>query len=217
MRQAGEGGGSTGRAVRLVAWAVAFGLAGPAAADVLEIAADGSALLRTGAGAVQWNGPVSEAASEAADLQIPADIRIPVGATLSTASRAPAPYAAAVQRISARHGLSPALLEAVAWHESRWQPNAVSRVGAIGLVQLMPATARALGVDPRNPYANLDGGARLLRQLLDLFDGDVEKALAAYDAGPARVTRADGVPAIAETRAYVAAILGRLASTPNGD
>ena len=74
----------------------------------------------------------------------------------------------------------------------------------------MPATARAMGVDPRDPAANLDGGARYLRIQLDTFGGDVEQALAAYNAGPGRVRAAGGVPRIAETKAYVAAIMARM-------
>ena len=81
----------------------------------------------------------------------------------------------------------------------------------------MPATARSLGVDPRDPVANLEGSARFLRSLLDMFDGNVEKALAAYNAGPTRVLKAGGIPDIAETRGYVTAIIGRLASTPMGE
>ena len=96
------------------------------------------------------------------------------------------------------------------WQESRWRENAVSPVGARGLAQLMPGTARELGVDPDDPLANLEGGARYLRQQLDRFDGDIEKALAAYNAGPGRVERAGGIPRIRETQTYVAAVMGRL-------
>ena len=70
--------------------------------------------------------------------------------------------------------------------------------------------ASQLGVDPDDPFANLEGGARYLREQLDRFDGDLEKALAAYNAGPGRVIRAGGVPRIRETQLYVAAIMGRL-------
>jgi soluble lytic murein transglycosylase-like protein len=77
----------------------------------------------------------------------------------------------------------------------------------------MPQTARELGVDPTDPVANLAGGARYLRQLLNSFDGNVEKALAAYNAGPARVVKANGIPAIPETRAYVASVVQRISST----
>ena len=86
-------------------------------------------------------------------------------------------------------GISPTLLAALVWQESRWNPSAVSVKGAQGLTQLMPATARELGVDPRDPIANLHGGARYLRSMLDSFDGNVEMALAAYNAGPGRVRR----------------------------
>lgn len=115
-----------------------------------------------------------------------------------------------VGELASKYDVSPALLEALVWQESRWRESATSPKGAHGLAQLMPGTARELGVDPRDPAANLEGGARYLRQQLDAFGGDVEKALAAYNAGPGRVRRAGGIPQIAETRAYVSAILGRM-------
>jgi soluble lytic murein transglycosylase-like protein len=132
-----------------------------------------------------------------------ADVRI-------NADTVPEAYAAKVQELAARYDLSPALIEAVVWQESRWQASARSPAGARGLAQLMPGTARSLGVDPDDPLANLEGGARYLRYLLDHFDGDIEKALAAYNAGPGRVERAGGVPAIRETQTYVTAVMGRL-------
>lgn len=98
------------------------------------------------------------------------------------------------------------------WQESRWNPAAVSPAGARGLAQLMPGTARMLGVNPGDPLANLEGGARYLRQQIDAFGGDIEKALAAYNAGPGRVRAAGGIPAIEETQGYVKAIMGRLAA-----
>jgi soluble lytic murein transglycosylase-like protein len=128
------------------------------------------------------------------------------------ASAIPAAYAAKVHELARRFDLSPALLEAVVWQESRWRADAVSPAGARGLAQLMPATARYLRVDPDDPHANLEGGARYLREQLDRFDGDLEKALAAYNAGPGRVERAGGIPNIRETKGYVAAIMGRLAN-----
>ena len=122
----------------------------------------------------------------------------------------PPDYQAKVAELAGRFDLSPTLIEALVWQESRWRANAVSPVGARGLAQLMPGTARDLGVDPDDPFANLEGGARYLREQLDRFDGDLEKALAAYNAGPGRVIRAGGVPRIRETQLYVAAIMGRL-------
>jgi soluble lytic murein transglycosylase-like protein len=125
----------------------------------------------------------------------------------------PIHWQAFVATLAVKYDISPALLEAVVWQESRWRLTATSAAGAHGLAQLMPGTARDLGVDIRDPSANLDGGARYLRMQLDTFGGDVEKALAAYNAGPARVGRAGGVPNIPETKAYVAAIMARMSDS----
>ena len=129
----------------------------------------------------------------------------------------PPAYQAKVWELSHRFDLSPSLIEALVWQESRWRANAVSHAGARGLAQLMPGTARYLGVDPDDPYANLEGGARYLREQIDRFDGDLEKALAAYNAGPGRVLAARGIPNIRETRHYVAAIMGRLSNHSRKD
>jgi soluble lytic murein transglycosylase-like protein len=130
--------------------------------------------------------------------------------TEAPSAAGPAAWSGHVARLSAKYDLSASLIEALVWQESRWREGAVSPVGALGLAQLMPGTARDLGVDAGDPAANLEGGARYLRMQLDAFGGDLEKALAAYNAGPGRVQRAGGIPAIRETRNYVAAILGRL-------
>ena len=122
-----------------------------------------------------------------------------------------------MRELAARFDLSPALIEALVWQESRWRANAVSHAGARGLAQLMPGTARDLGVNADDPFDNLEGGARYLREQLDRFDGDLERALAAYNAGPGRVERAGGIPRIRETQLYVSAIMGRLASHARPD
>lgn len=109
-----------------------------------------------------------------------------------------------------RHGLDPALVMAVVGVESGFQPQAVSPKGARGLMQLMPGTARDLGVaDPFDPAANLDGGSRYLSSLVARYDGDLAKALAAYNAGMGAVARHGGVPPYAETRRYVGKVLGQ--------
>lgn len=185
--------------------------AAPASADVMEIG-DGGARWIAGALAAE---PAPSAESPAAPVELSADFAVPDRAVADPGRHddaVPAIYAAKVAELAARFDLSPALIEALVWQESRWQARAVSPVGAQGLAQLMPGTARYLGVDPRDPFANLEGGARYLREQLDRFDGDLEKALAAYNAGPGRVLAANGIPRIRETQVYVASIMGRLSN-----
>ncbi|MGM0617599.1 MAG: transglycosylase SLT domain-containing protein [Actinomycetota bacterium] len=117
-------------------------------------------------------------------------------------------WAAAIEATAARHGLDGRLFAALVWSESGFSPGAVSHAGALGLAQLMPGTARGLGVDPRDPLENLDGGARYLRTQLEGF-GRVDLALAAYNAGPGRVRGAAGIPDIVETQLYVTRVLER--------
>jgi soluble lytic murein transglycosylase-like protein len=106
-----------------------------------------------------------------------------------------------------RYALPRGLLDALVWTESRYNPSAVSKAGAAGLGQLMPGTARDLGVANRfDPLANIDGAARYLRQMLDKF-GVVHLALAAYNAGPGAVERGQGIPRNGETPAYVSNVL----------
>ena len=119
------------------------------------------------------------------------------------------PFGAEIDAAAARQGIDPGLLRGLVRQESGFDPRAHSAAGAMGLTQLMPATAASLGVsDPYDPVQSLDGGARYLRQMLDRFGGDPAKALAAYNAGPGAVTRFGGVPPYRETQNYVRNILG---------
>jgi soluble lytic murein transglycosylase-like protein len=109
-----------------------------------------------------------------------------------------------VQDAAAKQHLDPALVKAVIGVESGWNPSALSHKGAQGLMQLIPSTAGELGVgNAFDPVQNVNGGAAYLRTLLDRFHGDLEKSLAAYNAGPGLVERVGGVPNIPETRSYV--------------
>jgi soluble lytic murein transglycosylase-like protein len=106
-------------------------------------------------------------------------------------------------RAAASEGVEDAFVRSVAKAESGYSPAAVSKKGAIGLMQLMPATAATLGVDPKDAEANAQGGARYLRELLVRYHGNSALALAAYNAGPGAVARYGGVPPFGETRAYI--------------
>lgn len=198
---------------RVMIVVAAAGLAAQAQADVLELGADGA---RWVAGPLAGAAAVPDtAANVPGPLEQVEGLVLPDHAIADPARHAagiPTRYAPKIAELAARFDLSPSLLEALVWQESRWRENAVSPVGARGLAQLMPGTARYLGVDSGDPFQNLEGGARYLREQLDRFDGNLEKALAAYNAGPGRVERAGGIPNIRETKQYVAAIMGRLAN-----
>ena len=203
-------------ACRVLIAAIVLSLASGARADVLELGADGA---RWVAGPLAGNPVMDDPAAAAAASSLPDDAadtgtlpEFAIAYPAQSAAGVPPRYAAKIAELALRFDLSPSLIEALVWQESRWRENAVSPVGARGLAQLMPGTARYLGVDSNDPFQNLEGGARYLREQLDRFDGDLEKALAAYNAGPGRVQRAGGIPNIRETRHYVAAIMGRLAN-----
>ena len=178
---------------------------GMACADVLEI---NGTQYKWVSGGPAMGMPII---SGVADTTVPeAALPHPQSVTDALDTAGPAPWRGRVAELAEKYDISPTLLEAVVWQESRWNQSAVSPVGARGLAQLMPGTARMMGVDPNDPRANLEGGARYLRLQLDAFDGDIEKALAAYNAGPGRVIKAGGIPRIRETQNYVASIMARL-------
>lgn len=176
------------------AGALALLFASDVRADVIAIDASG-AVTRT-------SGPTTVIGSAVSPIETPAPTR-PRATSAELAPR----MAAAGDTVA----LSPALIEAVAWTESRFNQSARSPAGAVGIMQLMPGTAEALGVDATRTDDNLRGGATYLRQMLSEFDGDVVLALAAYNAGPAAVRRYGGVPPYRETQTYVATVLGYLA------
>lgn len=119
-----------------------------------------------------------------------------------------ADYRSLARQTADRYGIDPDIFERLVSAESSWRPDVVSSAGAIGLTQLMPSTAAGLGVDPFDPAQNLDGGARYLRQMLDMFGGDYSLAVAAYNAGPGAVQQYGGVPPFEETQNHVRKVLG---------
>lgn len=191
---------SIARQAMLIGVVTACGLIATAAcAQVLEIGADGAVTRFDGPSVFTQDG-VQTLAPAPQPLAAPSSPDVEaVRQQISTTATA--------------YALDPKLVEAVAWRESRFHAGALSNKGAIGVMQLMPGTARDLGVDPRDPVQNIRGGALYLRRMLSEFDGDVRLALAAYNAGPAAVRKHRGVPPYAETQAYVTSILGRMAAS----
>lgn len=187
-------------------WPLALLCAAPAQAQVFELGVDGGISVRVDGGSVEWR-PYEEWEAPTAPASA-AQSRTAVVAPLSI----PGQYSEALAAASHYSGLPVELLEAVIWQESRWNQSAVSPKGAVGLMQLMPGTAKDLGVNPYDAASNLLGGARYLRSLYDRYGGNLTLALAAYNAGPDRVDKAGGIPPFRETQEYVQSVLGRLAA-----
>jgi soluble lytic murein transglycosylase-like protein len=143
---------------------------------------------------------------------VPASFALPASTSHAAGARLTAgqlPYGAQIAATAKRHGIPTPLFAALVWQESGFVATARSRAGAAGLTQLMPATARMLGVrDVDDPVQNLDGGARYLAALLRAFRSKT-LGLAGYNAGPGAVRRYRGIPPYAETRTYVRMVLAR--------
>lgn len=128
---------------------------------------------------------------------------------------APATVRETVEKVAAQQSIAPELIHSVIRTESNYDPYAVSSKGALGLMQLVPATARRFGVnDVFDPVENILGGAKYLKYLLELYGGDYKLALAAYNAGEGNVSKYGGIPPFPETRNYVEAVSKRLAAQP---
>lgn len=170
-------------------------------ADRHEPVDGGKVRLYKGAGFIELD------AAQVSGYEVVEDSAPPAPTQAPTARPAPAKPALTPQELADaaanKYGLPPALVRSVMAQESANRPNAVSPKGAIGLMQLMPATARGLGVDPDDPAQNVDGGTRLLRDLLVKYDLNLWHALAAYNAGEGAVQKYNGIPPYRETVNYV--------------
>lgn len=172
-----------------------------------ETTSDGVAKLYTATGVIEM--AEDRIASIEAEEPAPAAVSVPTlpSPTSTPASPATKDPKKLLDLAADRYGIPAALLHSVARTESAYRTDAVSSKGAIGVMQLMPATAAELGADPRNPAENIDAGARHLRDLLERYDGSAHKALSAYNAGAGAVEKYNGVPPYSETVNYVYKVL----------
>jgi len=128
----------------------------------------------------------------------------------------PSKYRDIIHKRAHAYSIDPSLVRALISVESNWNTKAISHRGAIGLMQLMPATAKAMGIiDPFNPTENIEGGIKYLSYLLEKFDGDITLSIAAYNAGPRRILKFRGIPPIKETQKYVERVMAIYNSDAN--
>jgi soluble lytic murein transglycosylase-like protein len=208
LAQAQQGGSTAGFAAALeAASADESGESGEQAQPSASAAALTADATASGAAALpSASSPVSPTSYSAAPLTPQASASATPAASGSTSST---PYDATIASVASRYNIEPAILHGLIQQESGFDPNARSSAGALGLTQLMPGTASSLGVsNPLEPTQSIEGGARYHSEMLGKFGGNVQDALAAYNAGPGAVSQYGGVPPYAETQEYVSKVLG---------
>jgi soluble lytic murein transglycosylase-like protein len=156
---------------------------------------------------------ISQPAWRSEAVAIPQEFSQPASQNMPSSIQGPSNVRQHIRVAADRYGISSDLVDAVAWQESRYNPRARSSAGAMGVMQLMPGTARQLGVtNPHDVGQNVAGGAAYLRAQLERFDNNVPFALAAYNAGPGAVMKYGGIPPYRETQNYVRQIMRRLSA-----
>ena len=154
------------------------------------------------------NNPAAAISAETAEeIESKVPTREDKVASVESEYNAESSVAEILETAAQKYGVDPNLVKAIATAESNMNGEAISPVGAIGVMQLMPETAAGLGVDPYDDVQNIDGGTRYLKQMLDTFGGNVRHAVAAYNAGPGAVSKYGGVPPYAETQNYVGKVM----------
>lgn len=189
-----------------VFWLAAMAVASTSAADSVAVSSKSRSALFKSQTSILDNRAASQY-NDSIRLQPPRAIVPGTEGSLAFGGSYDGPYPDVARSAALRHGVPSDLFLRLVQQESGWNARARSPKGAIGLAQLMPGTARSLRVDPLDPMANLDGGARYLRKMYDKF-GTWPLALAAYNAGPDAVKKYRGIPPYKETRNYVASIWG---------
>ena len=182
--------------VAILAAAASFALAVPARAQIASYVDDHGKLIFVNGDSPKPRHGSTISSAPLADIDAP----LPLARVATPSDR----LDRIVREAAERHNMDPALVKAVISTESGWNPQARSRKGAVGLMQLIPETAQRFGVgNPYDPAQNVEAGTTYLKTLLDRYDGDLNKSLAAYNAGEHAVDRSGGVPAFRETRQYV--------------